>query len=228
MTNYSALARLQSISLFIAKLVFPSIAPLRNDSFRAIEISIFESKLSIFKILAQTQLQVGPFREHFEPLFAATRLNQDQLFSVSHNGNSLTAGTEYSLTFLLPFADHASNSFCRSGSVSSTDPLTDSLLSRSVLVFKFPSNLNNIAFDSSLDFVATLNGLAVKCLVLERINWLVLRLPSDVPLLSLGNVGQQLLRVHLAGLKMVEFGMESVIGDQFLSGSSQSSPRFFL
>jgi hypothetical protein len=106
--------------------------------------------------------------------------------------------------------------------------MTTSLLSDSILIFQFPSNLNNLAFDSSIDFCITLNGVLVKNLILERINWVVVKLPSNIPLLSLGNVGQQLLRVHINGLRMVEFGNEKVIGDHFTPDPDVTNKRFYL
>jgi hypothetical protein len=66
----------------------------------------------------------------------------------------------------------------------------------------------------------------VKGFILERINWVVLHLPMDIPLLALGNIGQQLLRVHIDGLKMVEFADEKVVGDHFITHSTND--RYFL
>jgi hypothetical protein len=85
-TNYSSISKFQKISIYIGKLIFESTNPTQNDVSRPVEISIFESKLSVFKVLAQTLFQIGPFRENHEHLFAETKLNQDQIFSSSHNG----------------------------------------------------------------------------------------------------------------------------------------------
>ena len=85
-TNYSSVSRLQEISVYIGKLIFSSIGSLQNDTHRLVEISIFESKLSVFKILANNEVLLGPFQENSEQLFAETKLNNDQIFSSSHNG----------------------------------------------------------------------------------------------------------------------------------------------
>ena len=80
---------MQDISIYIGKLIFPQITALQNNVLRSIEISIFESKLSVFKILAKTEIEVGPFRENYEAIFGETKLNKDQIFSSSHNGNCI-------------------------------------------------------------------------------------------------------------------------------------------
>lgn len=128
----------------------------------------------------------------------------------------------------MPFWDHSNNSFPLGSTLISPGTTSPSLLSNSLIILKFPSNFNNIAFDSSIDLMITINHIPVKSMVLERINWVVISLSQDIPLLTLGNVGQQIVKIHIDGIKMVEFANEKMIGDQLIKDSESTNTRQYL